>query len=194
MILLTDGVFAIAITLLALELKAPPGWDGQVLTLFPLMRTSLLAFWFSFLVIAFYWVSHRRTFRHVQRCDGPLTVLNFVFLALITLLPFGTRLVIAYGGTGKPATGIYLGLIGSVGVASALLWGYASVRPGIMSVKVPTRLRVAYFLVTLLMGVGMVGLGTMASQPGSGWLWIVIAAILVVVGRVRRWVMKGLET
>ena len=192
MILLTDGVFAIALTLLGLELRAPADWDGTMSGLLHAMHGSLLAFAFSFLVIAFYWVSHRRSFRSIQRCDGPLTALNFIFLAVITLLPPGMRLLMEHNSSDQ-ATVIYLGLIAAAGVAGALTWGYASMRPGIMASRVSPRLRIAYFLIVLLIPVTMTGLGMLSSRPGWGWLWLVTLALVVVARTVRLWVMKGLE-
>ena len=119
---LTDGVFAIAITLLAFDLKPPDDWDGLSASLFREMATPLAAFGLSFMLIAFYWVANRRCFRHIRHTDGVLTGLTFLSLSLITLLPAATRLLMQHA-RGTEATQVYLGLIAAIGASNALIWG-----------------------------------------------------------------------
>jgi uncharacterized membrane protein len=186
---LSDGVFAIALTLLALELKAPADWDGSAFGLLHQMRGSLTAFGVSFLVIAFYWITHRRSFRYIRHADGVLTGLNFVALGLITLVPFATRLLMERS-SGTQAVGAYLGLIAVIGLANALLWGYAAVRPGIMEPEAIPRSRLAHFLIMLVAPATGATLSIMSSQPGWGWLWGVIAALWIGAAAFRRWEVR----
>ena len=84
---LTDGIFAVAMTLLVIELKLPDhaamhGADDfaqAVADLFP----KFLAWFFSFFVLSFFWVGHHRTFQYVRRADGPLLALNLGQLAVL---------------------------------------------------------------------------------------------------------------
>ncbi len=94
MILFTDAVFAIAITLLVIEIKAPHIEHGvstvekieQLLNLLPLF----IGFIISFFVIAIYWRSHHRLFSFIKDYDDKLIWLNFLFLFTIILMPFSS--------------------------------------------------------------------------------------------------------
>lgn len=104
MILFTDAVFAIAITLLVIEIKAPEighlakelkkhgesltntAIINQLLNLIPLF----VGFVISFFVIAIYWRSHHRLFSFIKDYDGKLIWLNFLFLFTIILMPFSS--------------------------------------------------------------------------------------------------------
>ncbi|WP_226359000.1 TMEM175 family protein [Pseudonocardia sp. ICBG601] len=92
----SDGVFAIAITLLVLPLtdaEIEPGPVGpQLLELLPRMLTFLL----SFAVIGRYWTIHHRLFARFDRADARLMTLNLGYLFGIAFLPFPTSLL---GGT-----------------------------------------------------------------------------------------------
>ena len=81
----SDGVFAIAITLLVLEIKVPPpstALGAELLHLWP----SYLAYAVSFLAIGAIWINHRAMFKHIVRVDGMLLLLNFLHLMLIAFL------------------------------------------------------------------------------------------------------------
>jgi uncharacterized membrane protein len=189
---LTDGVFAIAITLLAFDLKPPDDWDGLAASLFHAMATPLAAFGLSFMLIAFYWVANRRCFRHIRHTDGVLTGLNFLSLGLITLLPAATRLLMQHA-RGTEATQVYLGLIVAIGASNALIWGYASMRSDLMDQEVPLRLRVVLFLYLLIIAPLMAGLAMVASTPQGRWAWLVMAAVIVSARLARRWAGQGVK-
>jgi len=94
MILFTDAVFAIAITLLIIEIKAPEihknmGFTemvDQLLNLIP----KFVGFIISFFVVAIYWRSHHRMFSFIKDYDDKLIWLNFFFLFSIILMPFSS--------------------------------------------------------------------------------------------------------
>jgi uncharacterized membrane protein len=94
-IFFSDAVIAIALTLLALELPVPDGktdaavWNSFVHQL----PRDYLIFMISFVVIARLWYSHHQYFRYVHRIDPGLTVLNLLWLLMIVLLPFSTRVL-----------------------------------------------------------------------------------------------------
>ncbi|MCE0766268.1 DUF1211 domain-containing protein [Pseudonocardia kujensis] len=90
----SDAVVAIAITLLAIELPVPQGATAAELAAgFLANRGEYLAFLISFAVIARHWISHHRVFRYVGRATLPLTWLNMLWLLIIVLTPFFTRLI-----------------------------------------------------------------------------------------------------
>lgn len=92
-ILFTDAVFAIAITLLVIEIKAPEAHDlstkEQVLQLLR-MSPKFIGFMMSFFVIAIYWRSHHRVFGFVHNFTEKLIWLNMLFLFPIVLMPFSS--------------------------------------------------------------------------------------------------------
>lgn len=93
---LSDGVFAIALTILVLGIGVPkgvPSVSGAVLDLWP----KLLSYAISFVVIAIFWMAHHRVFRDLTGHDGALLWLNVVFLLLIGFLPFPVALLGEYG-------------------------------------------------------------------------------------------------
>ena len=97
---LTDGVFAIALTLLVLDLDVPDNLatgEGAVWQAILDQGANLLALGLSFVVIAAFWSGHRYKFRGVETLTGPIMWLNFGFLASITLMPFTTKLIADYG-------------------------------------------------------------------------------------------------
>jgi uncharacterized membrane protein len=95
----SDGVFAIAITLLVLNLQIPSHlphhevghelWE---------QRENLLAFAISFAVVGRFWVVHHRFFGEVNAFDGRLLTLNLLYLGCIALIPFSSEVLGDYGG------------------------------------------------------------------------------------------------
>jgi uncharacterized membrane protein len=87
----SDGVLAVVITIMVLELKVPHE-DGLVglLSLAPILFVYLLSFAFT----AIYWVNHHHLIRRVERCDHRVLYANFAYLFAASLLPFFTAYVI----------------------------------------------------------------------------------------------------
>jgi uncharacterized membrane protein len=93
----SDAVFAIAITILVLDIQIPPNLvpgelPGRILDLGP----KFLSYVISFLVLAIYWQAHHRVFRPIRTYDKTLLWLNFLFLMTVAFLPFPTSLVGEY--------------------------------------------------------------------------------------------------
>jgi uncharacterized membrane protein len=95
----SDGVFAIAITLLVLQLDVPNQIAGDDLNnvLFE-QRQDLLAYVISFAVIGRFWIVHHRFFASVTGFDGRLLALNLFYLGWIALLPFSSDVLGDHGG------------------------------------------------------------------------------------------------
>jgi len=90
----SDAVVAIAITLLAIELEVPTGDTvAELAQGFAENWGEYLAFLISFAVIARHWISHHRVFRYVGRATGGLIWLNMLWLLMIVVTPFLTRLI-----------------------------------------------------------------------------------------------------
>jgi len=97
----TDGIFAIAITLLVLEIRLPEIPLHEIDTVFVQSLVSIspaaFGFTFSFFIIASYWLSYHRIFHFIQTVDRYLLALNILFLFFIALMPFPTSLFGVYG-------------------------------------------------------------------------------------------------
>ncbi|MGI8449532.1 MAG: TMEM175 family protein [Streptosporangiaceae bacterium] len=102
----SDAVVAIAITLLALALPLPAATDSttnhQLLDVLGNShnREAYLAFLISFVVIGNHWAVHRRMFRYVNRLNGTLIRLNMIWLLMMIITPFATRILTGNGAFG----------------------------------------------------------------------------------------------
>jgi uncharacterized membrane protein len=131
-ILFTDAVFAIAITLLILEIKVPTlNYEGltsakiaESVFGFPNIMTWV-GFFISFWVIALYWIDHHRTFIYVDNYDGKLVFLNLLFLMSIGIMPFTSALYSKYFGYDFP-TQLYCYNVAFTGFIKLWMWYYIS--------------------------------------------------------------------
>jgi len=117
-------VFAIAMTILVLELRAPealgPGGLAQGLVdVGPRFATFVI----SFIVLGVYWFAHHQIFHFVLRVNRTLVWLNIVFLLGIALVPFAASVMGAY--TGDPiALSLYGAVLGLLAALGYLIWWY----------------------------------------------------------------------
>jgi uncharacterized membrane protein len=103
---LSDGVFAIAITLLVLDIRTPDipqtmvssELPGALLSLWP----KYLSYVLSFVGISAFWLIHHSIFRPIRSYDRALLYLNFLFLMVVAFLPFPTSLLGEYGDRQLP--------------------------------------------------------------------------------------------
>jgi uncharacterized membrane protein len=117
-----DAVFAIAITLLALDMKVPEGLPSSELGhALSEALPSIGGYLLSFVVIGLVWISHHRLFSLVRKLDHTLLYLCLALLAVVAGLPFPTKLISGYGKSAV-ATSVYAG---SIAVAALLLTGVA---------------------------------------------------------------------
>jgi uncharacterized membrane protein len=134
----TDGVFAIAITVLVLGIDVPEQLpDADVSRFLADNWPQLFAYFLSFAVIGRFWISHHETFRTLHDFDRQLLVTNLAYLALIVLIPFPTNLLGEYGSETDPVI-LYAFVIGS---ASLLNW--LMLRTAMRSGHVPAAMRPA---------------------------------------------------
>ncbi len=93
----TDGVFAIIITILVLELKVPDLGSGQALRESLMeIRPTFMSFIISFLLVGMYWVGHRSSFAQVRYVDRNTIWLNILFLLPVALVPFAAAVLGEY--------------------------------------------------------------------------------------------------
>jgi uncharacterized membrane protein len=125
---LTDGVIAIAITLLVLEItvpEVPPGTPLSVAEHLLLDRgQEYFGYVLSFLVVGNYWALHRRVFVHIEYHDRGLVWLNLLFLLLVAFVPYGTSVFSTYPN--RVGVTFVAAVLALTGVSLAALWIYAS--------------------------------------------------------------------
>jgi uncharacterized membrane protein len=132
----SDAVFAIAMTLLVVQLSVPTGAAGQLGHALRARGSKFFAFGLSFLVIGQYWMSHHRVFRHIGRYDLGLLWLNLLYLLTIAFLPFPSAVLGNYPHSKLAAVfyGLSLFVPSAIG---AVLWFYCR-RRGLLG-EVPAR-------------------------------------------------------
>ena len=111
----TDGVFAIAITLLVLDIPVPVGPPARLWPALLQLYPRLIAFGLSFLLVGIYWLTHHRLFRNIGRCTGTLLRLNLALLFGICLIPFSAA-VMARDGETVAAIEVYGANLAGVGL------------------------------------------------------------------------------
>ena len=128
LVFFSDAVFAIAITLLALDIRLPSGFgslsDGALLRALLDIWPKYLSYAISFLVIGGFWIGHHRKFRYIIGCDDRLLIFNLLMLMSIAFIPFPTALV-SESAT-RTATIFYALIIILAGLLSALVWWHAA--------------------------------------------------------------------
>lgn len=130
LIMLSDGIFAIATTLAALEIRLPE--DASSLgALLHGSGQSLIAYLLSFMFTAVFWIAHRELFARVARTDTILTLLTLGMLGMIAVIPAAVHVFYAPGGL---AVGFrfYCLIMCICGGFNSAMWIYAAWRRGVM--------------------------------------------------------------
>jgi uncharacterized membrane protein len=124
----SDGVFAIAITLLILEIKVPPAGSGALPRDLLRQWPSYFSFLISFAFIGIMWINHHRLFTHIARCDDALLILNLLLLLGVVVVPFPTAVLATHLGQSDQLTALilYNSTYLFIAVFFNLLWRYAS--------------------------------------------------------------------
>jgi len=123
----SDGVFAIVITLLVLELKVPPmaNLGTGLIHLWP----SYLAYVMSFVVIGAIWINHHAMFDMIASADHKLLLLNTLHLLLIAFLPFSTAVLaesLHERTSQQIAAAFYGSILTLIGVLVTAMWYYVA--------------------------------------------------------------------
>jgi TMEM175 potassium channel family protein len=132
----SDGVFAIAITLLVLEINVPAGehlWH-DLKEEWP----SFAAFFVSFWVIGIIWVNHHGVLDHLARANRGVLYLNLLLLLTVVFIPFPTALLAEHlksGADEKVAAAVYSGAFVAMSAAYTLLWTYITNRREVLGVE-----------------------------------------------------------
>ena len=183
----SDGVFAIAMTLLVLNLTVPSlsgsadKVDEELWRRLRDQSPELLGYALSFWVIGRFWLVHHRLFRLVRRADSALLTLNLLLLGFIALIPWPTEMLGRYGDT-TTAVVAYSVVMVCVGISSALL-NLHIYRAQLIDERVANNYRRGSLSRSVLIPLGFaLGIPVAFVNPIAGmytW-WIAIAAMSVV--------------
>jgi uncharacterized membrane protein len=144
---LSDGVFAIVITLLVLEVQVPDLTGGRTLSeALAEVRPSFIGFLISFVVIAISWAGHRDLFPLIRRTDRGLVWLNIVYLFPLSLLPFGAALISRYDDQAV-ALRMYGIILLLIALTRLGVWMYATNRPHLLHEPISRRTRTVGMLI-----------------------------------------------
>jgi uncharacterized membrane protein len=184
LVFFSDAVFAIAVTLLVLEIRLP-GDVGQMSN--EQLRGALFANWhkylaygISFLVIGTFWLSHHRKFRLIERYDRRLLLGNLLFLLVIAFVPFPSSVISESGN--RTATIFYALTMALAGTLMTLLWWHAAHDNHLLAAGVSAqdrRRQAAAPLATtaiFLLSIGVAFIG--ADLAKFSWLLILPATII----------------
>jgi len=155
----SDAVFAIAITLLVLDVTLPVGTtkdnlSQQLAAIWPRYG----AFTFTFLVIGLRWLTHHLQFRFIDRYDYTILALNMGLLLTVAFLPFPSRVLAEYPDA-RSASILYAATVAMAGLLSSAIWIYARARnllDGTLSRAESLRLSVRWIVLPLLFCVSIV--------------------------------------
>jgi uncharacterized membrane protein len=123
-VMLSDGIFAIAVTLLVLGIQIPPVSDKRAFlaALQGDFYANTRSYVVTFAVLAGYWLSHRRLMNVLTRVDRPFLWLNLLFLAFVAYFPVAASLL---RNPYPEATIVYTVVLAGCGYSSLVLWIYA---------------------------------------------------------------------
>jgi len=170
----SDAVMAIAVTLLAVDLRVPMS-AIRTADLLSKDVNSLVGFAISFTVIGLFWLGHHGIFRYITAFDRPLIGLNLVFLRTIAFLPFPTD-VLSRPFSDRGAVIFYAICGAAAGLAEGAVWLYAT-RPGsgladpsVDQVRLQTTLRIARIPAVFVASIPVALMAPTAAQ----YMWILI--------------------
>jgi uncharacterized membrane protein len=130
---LGDGVFAIAMTILVLEIGVPEHGNWSTLVkLWPKFASYAL----SFIMLGVLWIGHYYQFHYIKRTDRTLIWLDLLFLLTVTFLPFATG-VLGNSYEDRISVALYGGTILASGTALLLQWNHAVKVPGLLKPETP---------------------------------------------------------
>ena len=189
----SDGVFAVASTLLVLNLQVPQVTSvSELVPRLGELWPKLLSYALSFVLVGIYWVAHHNTFHYIKRSDRSLLWLNILLLLCIVFLPFPTALLGQYPEQ-RVSVIIYAGTLVITGLVLQSLWWYATSRYRLVNreidphlVQRATRRNLTGPLIYLL-AIGI----SLFSVPASLVLFLVVPVYYIFPGRIdRHWARR----
>lgn len=136
LVMLCDGVFAIAITLLVLDIGSSINSNAVDSSLITLINPTI-SYLVTFLILAVYWRFHRNLMQVVQRLDSGFIWLTFLFLAFIAFFPVTSKLLGNYGDHSSSIVILYTLELSGCAFSALALWVYATWKHRLVSPALP---------------------------------------------------------
>ena len=181
----SDGVMAIAITLLVLDLPKPADLGGESLAhVLAEAWASYASYIVSFFVIGIIWVNHHAMFRFIARADRMLLFLNLVMLLFVTAIPWPTALLAEHinnGSDSHVAAAIYSGVMFGMSIGFSSVWRWAAWHEHLLDPEVDVaqaRRTIRRFSIGLFVYLALVGVA-FVSAPLTLALHFVLAIFYV---------------
>jgi len=183
LVFFSDGVFAIAVTLLVIEMRPPEHWDGSWPMLLNGIGAKAIGYAISFFALAGFWTAHRFIFRHVEKFSEPASLLNLFFLMTISLVPFGNAMLVDH--VVQPvAIDIFVGLTAVISTFMALMWAYLALLTPSIAAEIGQAFRwVVLFRLWLMPPILSFGSIWLGSHYGPVVAVVCTALIAAVAGR-----------
>lgn len=167
---LSDGVFAVVMTLLVLDLHAPLSdsrqTEGELWRALLALAPRLLIYLMSFMTAGIFWLGQQTQLNHLARSDRDLSWLHLAFLFTVTLLPFST-LVMANFPQLRVAVLVYWANIALLGATLFLAWRYAEraklLRPGL------SQEQIGHVCGQIVAAQSLYAFGALLCIAGPGW-------------------------
>lgn len=182
LIFFSDAVFAIATTLLALEIRLPAtqeiATDTQLFERLTGMWHEYLAFFISVMVIGTFWMAHHRKFGFIKHYDNRLVFLNLLLLMVIAFIPFPSAIISKYAD--RTATIFYALMMALAGLFLTSIWRYAWHHNRFVDPNLNVRVRNREFIAPLttttifLLSIGIAFWGANISR--LSWLLILLTS------------------
>lgn len=180
-----DGVFAIAITILVLELQVPAlqytnvavtHYIGEIIP-------ELFGYFLSFFLLAIFLNSHHRQFRFIKQTNANFWWINILLLALIALVPFSTSLLTGFGGISAAVIFFNLNML-LAGLALVLMWKYAQKNDLIKEDTEPETIRFIGIRNLAIPIIALIAiLSTFISPNLSNLVYLLLFAIIPIINR-----------
>jgi uncharacterized membrane protein len=189
----SDGVFAIAMTLLVVQLAVPVISEDlpeaeighRLASELAAQRPAYFSFGLSFAVIAAYWVAHHRRFMELHRHDSGLVWLNLLLLLCIVFIPFPSAVLGRYGDQAVAAV-FYAATLAATGVVSVVITVYVDrrglARPGAEAVPGLRMVRSTIAPVAFLASIPL----ALVSPNAAEWSWVSLFVLNLALNRVAR--------
>ena len=182
---LVDGVFAVVMTLLVLEIKVPRA--GHLLHDLLGLQATLLSYALSFVIAGIYWVGHHNQFAYIRRADRPLLWINILFLMCVAFIPFSAALLAKFPDQ-RVALIVYGADLIVVGLILYLHWWYATSNHRLVDADLDprvVRLATTRILMAPVIYLCAIGLSFLNTAVSIG-IYVLVPVLYIVPGHIDR--------
>jgi len=176
----SDGVFAIAITLLVLNIRIPQTDYEHLLPTLLAAWPQLLGYVMSFVIVSVYWVSHHNLFHLIRKVDHPSIWMNLLLLLFIGFIPFPTALMGQFPFKQMPVI-IYCSTLLATNLIGFICWKYAAnghrlIDPNVSRATI-RRIDFSFFIVNLFY---LLAIGVSFFSPAASYVVLGLNTLLII--------------